>query len=110
MKLLAISDLHLGYEVNRQALEQMTPHLEDWIIVAGDIGARPEHLDLALRVLTARFARVFWVPGNHDLWSPTEMPSPRALRYASLSVQYVRNRRSHPAAPTLMSAISAGPK
>jgi len=74
MKLLAISDLHLGYEVNRQALEQMTPHLEDWIIVAGDIGARPEHLDLALRVLTARFARVFWVPGNHDLWSPTEMP------------------------------------
>lgn len=69
MKLYAISDLHLSSEVNRQALEALPPHSEDWLILAGDIGEREEHLEFALSVLTCRFQRLLWTPGNHDLWT-----------------------------------------
>jgi 3',5'-cyclic AMP phosphodiesterase CpdA len=69
MKLLAISDLHLGHQPNRDALARMAARPGDWLIVAGDLGERPAHLQLALEHLTRRFAKVFWTPGNHDLWS-----------------------------------------
>src|SRR5438132_1997880 len=72
MRLLAISDLHVGHPSNREALTQMSDHPEDWLIVAGDVGERPAHLELALGQLTRRFAKVFWVPGNHDLWASPE--------------------------------------
>lgn len=69
MKLLATSDLHVGHRINREALATLPNHGDDWLIVAGDVGERPEHLRFALDILTTRFARVFWTPGNHDLWS-----------------------------------------
>lgn len=86
MKLLAISDLHLAHEENRLALERMGAHPGDWLIVAGDVGERPEHLALALEVLTARFARVIWTPGNHDLWCPPDAADRTrgGARYAEL--------------------------
>jgi predicted phosphodiesterase len=69
MKLYAISDLHVGYKINRHALEALPPHPNDWLILAGDIGETQEHLHFTLNLLSKRFARLFWVPGNHDLWS-----------------------------------------
>ncbi len=69
MQLYAISDLHLAYEANRQALTAMPPHPDDWLIVAGDVGENEAHLKFALHILTQRFARVLWAPGNHDLWT-----------------------------------------
>jgi len=69
MKLYAISDLHVGHPENRLALGQLGSHLDDWLIVAGDVGETLGQLDLALSILTRRFGRVIWVPGNHDLWS-----------------------------------------
>ncbi len=69
MKLYAISDLHVGYKINRQALEALPSHSDDWLILAGDIGETQEHLHFTLNLLSKRFARLFWVPGNHDLWS-----------------------------------------
>jgi 3',5'-cyclic AMP phosphodiesterase CpdA len=69
MKLYAISDLHLGYEVNRQALEALPFYREDWLIVAGDLGETVNHHRYALAQLIKRFAQVIWVPGNHDLWT-----------------------------------------
>jgi 3',5'-cyclic AMP phosphodiesterase CpdA len=78
MKLFAISDLHLRYEVTRQALEALPAHPEDWLIVAGDVGETEQHLRFALAVLRRRFARVLWVPGNHDLWTvPPHLDEPR---------------------------------
>ena len=74
MTLWAISDLHLGHRINRDALFHLPAHPGDWLIVAGDVGERPEHLQLALEVLTDRFERVIWTPGNHDLWA---MPDER---------------------------------
>ncbi len=72
MKLYAISDLHLAHRDNREALDALSAHPDDWVIVAGDVGERAEHLTLALEVLGARFAHVIWTPGNHDLWCPPD--------------------------------------
>jgi 3',5'-cyclic AMP phosphodiesterase CpdA len=69
MKLYAIADLHLRYEVTRHALEALRPHPYDWLILAGDVGETEEHLRFALALLARRFGRVLWVPGNHDLWT-----------------------------------------
>jgi 3',5'-cyclic AMP phosphodiesterase CpdA len=69
MKLYAISDLHLYNVINREALKALPPHREDWLILAGDTGETEEHLHFALSILTRRFERLFWVPGNHDLWT-----------------------------------------
>lgn len=78
MKLYAISDLHLAYAVNRQALADLPAYPNDWLIVAGDVGETEAQLVLAWQLLTQRFARVLWTPGNHDLWTlPSE---PHQLR------------------------------
>lgn len=74
MRLLAISDLHLRYEANQRALERLAPHPGDWLILAGDVGESEAQLRFALDLLTRRFDRVFWVPGNHDLWTPPSQP------------------------------------
>jgi 3',5'-cyclic AMP phosphodiesterase CpdA len=70
MKLLATSDLHVSHRDNREALDRLPAFPDDWLIVAGDVGERPEHLRMALDVLAPRFRRVIWAPGNHDLWTP----------------------------------------
>jgi predicted phosphodiesterase len=69
MKLYAISDLHVGYARNREALLDLPQFPEDWLAIAGDVGETEMQLDFALGVLRQKFARVFWVPGNHELWS-----------------------------------------
>jgi hypothetical protein len=69
MKLYAISDLHLGYEANQRALSGITGHPADWLILAGDVGETAAHLELAFRELKPRFAKLVWVPGNHELWT-----------------------------------------
>jgi 3',5'-cyclic AMP phosphodiesterase CpdA len=69
MKLYAISDLHLLSESNRQALAALPAHPEDWLILGGDIGETEEQLEFALSILTRRFQRLLWTPGNHDLWT-----------------------------------------
>lgn len=75
MRLLAISDLHLANAANRQALDALPACPDDWLILAGDVGERFEHLRLAFEETTRRFARVLWVPGNHELWSVPEAGS-----------------------------------
>jgi 3',5'-cyclic AMP phosphodiesterase CpdA len=79
MKLFGISDLHLGHKVNRQALEALPAHPDDWLVLGGDMGETEEHLHLALSILTRRFAQVLWVPGNHELWA-VALPGRHSLR------------------------------
>jgi len=69
LKLLAISDLHVGHAENRRVVEQLDPCPEDWLIVGGDVGEKPQHLRWVLETLGPRFARLLWVPGNHELWA-----------------------------------------
>ncbi len=69
--LLAISDLHVNHAENREFVATLRPHsAEDWLIVAGDVGDSIADLEWALELLTARFAKVVWVPGNHELLTP----------------------------------------
>ena len=75
MKLWAIADLHVGFAENREAIDATTSHPEDWLIVAGDAGDTPAQLDIVLRTLTPRFRQLVWVPGNHDLWTPRDLPA-----------------------------------
>lgn len=80
MHLYAISDLHLGHEINRNALLTLPAYPDDWLIVAGDVGETETHLRWALTLLTDRFAQVIWAPGNHDLWTlPAGMLSGQPL-------------------------------
>jgi 3',5'-cyclic AMP phosphodiesterase CpdA len=69
MKLYAISDLHLGYEANKRALLEIASHPADWLILAGDVGETAAHLEFAFRELKPRFAKLVWVPGNHEIWT-----------------------------------------
>ncbi len=92
VRLWAISDLHLAHARNRAALEGLDDYGDDWLVVAGDVGEKLEQLDHALQVLTARFARVIWVPGNHDLWSS---PNERQVRGEVKYQRLVAICRSH---------------
>lgn len=67
-KLWAISDLHIANVQNRDALRDLPSFPNDWLILAGDICESLEHLALAFSWCVKKFARVIWVPGNHELW------------------------------------------
>lgn len=70
MNLWATSDLHVGFDDNRRAVANLEARPQDWLIIAGDTGESPAHLDLVLGALSRRFAQIIWTPGNHDLWTP----------------------------------------
>jgi predicted phosphodiesterase len=76
VKLYAISDLHVGFDANRRLWATLRDHPDDWLILAGDIGETEEHLRFTLQIATARFGRVVWVPGNHDLWTLPRVADP----------------------------------
>lgn len=77
--LLAVSDLHVGYAANREALAQLQPRSDqDWLIVAGDVGEQAADIVATLAELSTRFERVIWTPGNHELW--THPSDPLTLR------------------------------
>lgn len=67
-RLLAISDLHVANRDNRDAVAELPRFGDDWLIVAGDVGETLDQLAWTLERLQRRFARILWVPGNHDLW------------------------------------------
>jgi 3',5'-cyclic AMP phosphodiesterase CpdA len=77
VKLWATSDLHVGYEENRLAVKALPAMPDDWLILAGDTGETPAHLDFVLRTLAPRFAQIVWTVGNHDLWTPQSLPAER---------------------------------
>lgn len=74
-RLFAVSDIHVTYKENRQLIEDLWPEsASDWLLVAGDVGDRPSDVEWALWVLSSRFARVIWAPGNHELWTRPDDP------------------------------------
>ncbi len=86
-RLLAISDLHIGYPENRAYADALSPgDPGDWLIVAGDVGEAFADIGLVLASLASRFAKVIWTPGNHELWTlPSDPVGLRgAARYEAL--------------------------
>lgn len=85
MKLWAISDLHVGFRENREALLALPDHPDDWLILCGDIGDTPSQLAFALDLLARKFRQLVWVPGNHELWSIPRKTARRGVaRYEEL--------------------------
>jgi 3',5'-cyclic AMP phosphodiesterase CpdA len=85
--LRAVSDLHVNHEQNRGLLQSIRPgHPGDWLLVAGDVAEAITDIERALAALRDRFARVVWVPGNHELWTARddETPLRGAARYQQL--------------------------
>ncbi|MCP3822751.1 metallophosphoesterase [Streptomyces sp. A3M-1-3] len=84
--LLAISDLHVRYEDNRQVVNGLRPgNADDWLLVAGDVAEHVDDFVWALGLLRDRFAKVVWAPGNHELWThpadPVQLRGERRYRH-----------------------------
>jgi predicted phosphodiesterase len=94
MKLWGLSDVHVRFPENRAVLEALTPRPEDWLIVCGDVGETMEHLEFTLDTLGRKFARLLWVPGNHELWTmPSEAETgPRGVARYEAMVALCRQR------------------
>mmetsp|Transcript_9707 Transcript_9707/g.16966 ORF Transcript_9707/g.16966 Transcript_9707/m.16966 type:complete len:490 (+) Transcript_9707:70-1539(+) len=69
-RLWAISDIHTDYAANLAMIEKLDPvaYHKDVLIVAGDIADDLDVFRKTLRSLRSKFAFVFFVAGNHDLW------------------------------------------
>ena len=74
MNLLAIGDLHLSHSKNCEALQSLLSRPDDWLIIAGDAGDTEAQVAHAFRLLGERFAKLIWVPGNHELWTTSDAP------------------------------------
>ena len=70
MRVFVTSDLHVDFAVNARWLEGLSTldYRQDVLIVAGDVSDSLPLLERALAALARRFRRVFFVPGNHDVW------------------------------------------
>lgn len=74
-KLLAVSDIHVGHRGNRPVTEEIYPDSpDDWLILAGDVSEKTDDIRWALELMSSRFAKVIWVPGNHELWTTAKDP------------------------------------
>jgi Icc-related predicted phosphoesterase len=70
MRILAISDLHTDFRENMLLVEELSDvtYQRDILIAAGDISDRLDTLKSTLALLRTKFMKIFYVPGNHELW------------------------------------------
>lgn len=70
IRIFAVSDLHVDYSANMDWVKSLpgNDHTQDILIVAGDVTHDLERLKSALGSLREKFARVCYVPGNHEMW------------------------------------------
>jgi 3',5'-cyclic AMP phosphodiesterase CpdA len=85
--LFAISDLHVTHPDNRAFAERLQPRTaQDWLAVCGDISEEVSDVQWLLELLSRRWAKLIWTPGNHELWTlPGDAPALRGeQRYRHL--------------------------
>ena len=70
MRIFAISDLHADYPQNMALITSISgiAHRRDTLLLAGDVTDDLVKLALVLESVRSKFAHVFFVPGNHELW------------------------------------------
>ncbi len=70
MRILALSDLHVDYRSNLSYVQRISDSdfRFDVLILAGDISDDVDNLKVVFTDLRRKFAHVFFVPGNHELW------------------------------------------
>lgn len=74
-QLYALSDLHWDFPENRKWLDKVPDgsHMNDAIVIAGDVTHKVDQFEDCLRALTRKFGQVIFVAGNHDLWIRPEV-------------------------------------
>lgn len=82
MRVFALSDIHVDYDVNARWVQSLSQsdYQDDVLILAGDVSDSIQRLALCLESFVRRFRRVFFVPGNHDLWVIRDPDVPDSLR------------------------------
>lgn len=70
MRVFAVSDIHLDYELNQQWLQSLSNHdyQDDVLILAGDISDDLSLVAWCFEQLQTKFMCVHYVVGNHELW------------------------------------------
>ncbi|SRR5579871_2481766 len=82
MRVFALSDIHIDYSENSKWIENLSvaEYQDDVLILAGDVTDIRKLLDWGLSILTKRFKKVLFVPGNHELWVRRENPKKNSLQ------------------------------
>jgi 3',5'-cyclic AMP phosphodiesterase CpdA len=82
MRVFALSDIHIDYSENAKWIENLSSaeYQDDVLILAGDVTDIRKLLDWGLSILTKRFMKVLFVPGNHELWVRREYPEKNSLQ------------------------------
>ena len=83
-RIVAISDLHVRYRVNREALNTLESHPDDWLLLPGDVGDTFDEIRDVFETLRPRFGKVIWTPGNHELWARAPQEPRGVERYEAL--------------------------
>lgn len=70
MRVFALSDVHADYPANASWLGALssTEYQRDALILAGDVSDDLETITRVFDALRPKFARLVFVPGNHELW------------------------------------------
>lgn len=70
MRIFAVSDLHIDYQINAQWVDNLSyfDYQDDILILAGDVTDNIQLLEQAFSSLKRKFKQVHYLPGNHDLW------------------------------------------
>lgn len=76
MRVFALSDIHLDYDVNARWLAGLSrsDYRDDVLILAGDVSDDMNLLAFCFEQVTRQFSKVLYVPGNHDLWVIRDRP------------------------------------
>ncbi len=97
LRVFAVSDIHVDYDVNVQWVRNLSrlDYRDDLLILAGDVTHRLSQLASCLNELAIRFAKVLFVPGNHDVWVLGEAPERTSLqKFADVAAIVERNGAS----------------
>lgn len=99
MRVFTVSDIHIDFSCNKKWLLSLSKqeYANDILILGGDISHDLSLIELAFRTLTSCFKDVFYIPGNHDLWSERgrETSWQRFETLNQISDSYNIHRHSH---------------
>ncbi|MCX7293721.1 metallophosphoesterase [Janthinobacterium sp.] len=70
MRVFSLSDIHVDFDANASWVEGLSrsDYQRDILLLAGDVSDSQQRFSLCIEAFARRFRKVFFVPGNHDLW------------------------------------------
>ncbi len=83
MRIFAISDVHADSPQNMALIQGFsgTDHLRDTLMLAGDVTDDFARLTRVLGDFREKFAHVFFVPGNHEIWVRRGQPGDSVAKF-----------------------------